>query len=235
MTGRWPLAVTDLATGWNQEPAPGRRDLRPGAVMARLSSADVEALLDEVEDDGLREPLEEWVDWHLEETEDLCGTAPSLRELRAAVGERPVEMAVERWLLAWERAHCPDAELGRRAGYLDWFEAGPAVMIALLPRPEPWAAAAYVGHYGCWDPDNDLRPALVRQWCLEYGAEPAANWGTMQQLVVRRPPRDLDQGWQVARATGLLWPDTCVLPGVPVRHWARDLVGRDRWFLHLRP
>jgi hypothetical protein len=110
--------------------------------MARLSSADVEALLDEVEDDGLREPLEEWVDWHLEETEDLCGTAPSLRELRAAVGERPVEMAVERWLLAWERAHCPDAELGRRAGYLDWFEAGPAVMIALLPRPEPWAAAA---------------------------------------------------------------------------------------------
>jgi hypothetical protein len=57
----------------------------------------------------------------------------------------------------------------------------------------------------------------------------------MQQLVVRRPPRDLDQGWQVARAKGLLWPDTCVLPGVPVRHWARDLVGRDRWFLHLRP
>lgn len=38
-----------------------------------------------------------------------------------------------------------------------------------------------------------------------------------------------------ARADGRLWPDTCGLPGVTVRDMARDLVGRDRWFLHLRP
>ena len=62
-----------------------------------------------------------------------------------------------------------------------------------------------------------------------------ATWGTMQQLVVRRPPYDLEQAWRLAREQALLWPDTYALPGVTVRDLARDLVGRDRWFLHLRP
>lgn len=68
-----------------------------------------------------------------------------------------------------------------------------------------------------------------------FGAEPAANWGTMQQLVVRRPPADLASAWEVARAQALLWGNKVYGPGVTVRQLARDLVGRERWFLHCRP
>jgi hypothetical protein len=80
-----------------------------------------------------------------------------------------------------------------------------------------------------------VQVALFRHWHDLYGAEPVASWGTMQQLVVTRPPGSLDDAWEVARAMRLLWPDTTLLPGVTVREHARDLVGLDRWFLHLRP
>ena len=78
-TGRWPLAVTDVATGWNQPPSPGRRDRRPGRVMRRLAAVDVPALLDELERDADPEPLGEWLDFHLEDTEELCRTRTDRR------------------------------------------------------------------------------------------------------------------------------------------------------------
>lgn len=234
-TGRWPLAVTDVATGWNQPPAPGRRDLRPGRVMRRLPTVDVVALLDELERDDDPEPLGDWLDFQLEDTEERCGHAPTAAEVCSPLGETSTEMAVERWLLAWERRNCPDASEGGPAPYLEWHEPGGEIKLLLLPRPEPWSAAVYVGHYGNYWPDSDLRPALVRQWSEQYGAEPVANWGTMQQFVVRRPPATLDQAWEVARAQALLWYDTVALPGQTVRQFAHDLVGRGRWFLHLRP
>lgn len=234
-TGRWPLAVTNVDADWNPPPLPGRRDLRPGQVMRRLAAVDVPALLDELELDAEPEPLGDWLDFHLEDTEELCGRAPTGDEVRAALGETTTEMAVERWLLAWERRHCPGAGEGGPAHYLDWYEPGSDIKLLLLPRPEPWSAAAYVGHFGSEWPDSDLRPALVRRWSERYGAEPVANWDTMQQFVVRRPPVTLDQAWEVARAQALLWYDTVALPGWTVRQFARDLVGRERWFLHLRP
>lgn len=234
-TGRWPLAVTDVATGWNQPPPPGRRDLRPGRVMRRLATVDVPALLDALERDADPEPLGDWLDFHLEDTEELCGHAPTAEEVRSALGETTTEMAVERWLLAWERRHCPGSGEGGPAPYLNWFDPGGEIKLLLLPRPEPWSAAVYVGHFGGDWPDSDLRPALVRHWSELYGAEPVANWDTMQQFVVRRPPGTLDQAWEVARAQALLWYDTVALPGQSVRQFARDLVGRERWFLHLRP
>lgn len=57
----------------------------------------------------------------------------------------------------------------------------------------------------------------------------------MQQRVVRRPPVDLAAAWEVARAQALPWGNTVYGPGVTVRQLARDLVGRERWFLHCRP
>jgi hypothetical protein len=203
-------------------------------VLRRLTAVDVPSELDDVEQDDLV-PVDEWVEFQLEDTEGLCGQAPTVDDLRSAVGDPVAETVAERWLLDWELAHCPDAGLDDPASYLSWFEPGEGVKIMLSPRPEPWSAAVYAGHYGNDWPDSDLRPALVRDWCVRYGAEPVANWETMQQFVIRRPPATLDQAWEVARAQALLWPDTYRLPGVNVRQMARDLVGRDRWFLHLRP
>jgi hypothetical protein len=112
---------------------------------------------------------------------------------------------------------------------------GQPVHILLLPRPEPWCAAAYTGGYAWEYPHSDLRPALFRQWSKRYGAEPAANWDTMIQLVVTRPPTTIEDAFELARTMSLLWADTIGRPGITVRELAFDLIGRTRWFLHCRP
>ena len=57
----------------------------------------------------------------------------------------------------------------------------------------------------------------------------------MWQLVVRRPPTTVLEAWPVAAETARLWPDTTGSPGVSPREHARDLVGRDTWFVPFRP
>ena len=238
VTGRWPVAVADWGNGIedlvNRHGVIAGEDRWPAAMMQRLPEVDVEGLLDRTEREAVPVQLARDYEWHRATTAALCGEAPSLETVLAALGDVCSEMDLERWMLAWERQHCPDARPVEPATYLDWFEPD-SVELLLLPRAEPWAAACYLESYESDWPHPDLRPALFRRWHLEHGAEPVANWGTMQQLVVRRPPADLAAAWEVARAQVLLWADTGARSGVTARHLARDLVGRDRWFLHLRP
>ena len=112
---------------------------------------------------------------------------------------------------------------------------GQPVHLLLLPRPEPWSAGVYTSGYEWEYPNRELRPALFRRWAERYGAEPAANWDTMVQLLVTRPPSTIEDAFELARSMSLLWPNTNGGPGVTVREMAGDLVGRDRWFLHCRP
>ncbi|MGN6574377.1 MAG: DUF4253 domain-containing protein [Nocardioides sp.] len=112
---------------------------------------------------------------------------------------------------------------------------GQPVHLLLLPRHEPWSVGAYTGGYEWEYPHRDLRPALMRRWAHRYGAEPAANWDTMLQLVVARPPETIEDAFELARSMDLLWQDTIGRPGITVREHAFDLLGRDSWFLHLRP
>ena len=99
----------------------------------------------------------------------------------------------------------------------------------------PWSVGNYTGGYEWEYPTRELRPALFRRWAERYGAEPAANWDTMLQLVVTRPPETIEDAFGLARSMALLWQDTIGRPGVTVLEMAFDLVGRDRWFLHCRP
>lgn len=241
-TGRWPLAVTS----WGAETDPLNRrgvdprsgvDEGPAAILGRLDAVDVDASLDRLEAESLPMPLDEWFEFHEDATRRRCGDAPGLDELQAALGPEPREMEIERWMLHWEVTRGGPASIeGDDAPYLDWFEPrGQPVQILLLPRPEPWCAAAYTGGYEWEYPDRDLRPALFRRWSDRYGAVPAANWDTMVQLVVSRPPTTVEDAFELARSMDLLWQDTVGRPGVTVREHAFDLVGRPRWFLHLRP
>jgi hypothetical protein len=239
-TGRWPVATTawgpgvDVVRRRGVDPRTGV-DEAPAAVMARLGEVDVDGLLDRQERESMRLPLDEWYEEHEEETRRRCGRAPVVAELRADLGDEPVEMEIERWLLRWELEHGGLTLQPGEAPYLDWFEPRQPTWILLLPRREPWSVAAYTGSYGCEYPHPDLQPALFRRWNQRYGAEPAANWDTMQQLVVTRPPQTVEDAFALAREMDLLWSDTVMLPGVTVREHAIDLIGRRRWFLHRRP
>jgi hypothetical protein len=77
--------------------------------------------------------------------------------------------------------------------------------------------------------------AVLHHWSDRFGAELVAHYGTMLQFVVDRPPTTLDDAFIVAWQQELVAECTTVKPGVPVRHHARVLVGRERWFLHDRP
>jgi hypothetical protein len=157
--------------------------------------------------------------------------------VRSVLGDEPTETELERWFLHWELTEGGLVPTPGAARYLEWFVPGPdqQVSLLLLPNPEPWSVAAYTTSFESEWPDPALRPAVFRGWNLQLGAEPAANWGTMQQLVVTSPPRSMDEAFAVARTMNLLWPDTVAGPGVTVREHACDLIGRRRWFLHLRP
>lgn len=231
-TGRWPLAMSS----WGVEIDPLNRQDATG-ILGRLDDVDVDAVIDRLDEKSLPMPLDEWFEYHEYATRQRCGRAPALDELVAALGEAPLEMEIERWLLRWELTEGGlSVQPGADAPYLEWFEPrGQPVHVLLLPRPEPWCAGAYTSGYE-WDyPNRDLRPALFRRWSQRYGAEPAANWDTMMQLVVTRPPTTIEDAFELSRAMTLLWPNTNSGPGITVREMAFDLVGRPTWFLHCRP
>jgi hypothetical protein len=241
-TGRWPLAMSS----WGVEIDPLNRngvdprtglDEGPAGILGRLAEVDVEAAIDRVEAESLPMPLDEWFEYHEYATRERCGSAPTLDELRSALGDEPLEMEIERWLLRWELSEGGlTVEPGADAPYLRWFvPRQQPVHVLLLPRPEPWCAGAYTSGFEWNYPDRELRPALFRRWNERYGAEPAANWDTMMQLVVTRPPSTIEDAFELARAMTLLWPNTNGGPGITVREMAFDLVARDRWFLHSRP
>lgn len=241
-TGRWPVAVCtwgydDDLVNRHSAALPGG-NLPPAEVLLRLAAGtDLAVGLDRAESESFRQPLAESFDWHEDATRRRCGRAPSLAQVRDALGSEPSEMDLERWFLRWELTDGGLVPAPGEARYLDWFVPGPdqRVSLLLLPTVEPWGVAAWTTSFeGEW-PDPALRPAVFRDWAQRLGAEPAANWGTMQQLVVTRPPSGLDEAFAVARTTSLLWPDTVAGPGVTVREHAVDLLGRTRWFLHLRP
>jgi hypothetical protein len=148
------------------------------------------------------------------------------------LGPSTVRGAVERWLLEWEIDQgAATVTLTGDLDYLGWYTPD-NVSIVLLPSPDPWASYAYVGGHA-WT----IRTLIcARRWHERFGAEPAANWATVQQLVVPRPPTDVWTAWELAREISLLWPDTAGgLNGVDTRDHARDLVGRSDWFLHDKP
>ena len=241
-TGRWPLAMlswgdeVDLLNRRGVDPRTGV-DEGPAAILGRLDDVDVDAFLDHLEAESLPMPLAEWFDYHEEATLRRCGSAPTVGELRAALGDEPHEMDIERWLLRWELTEGGlTNQPGGEAPYLEWFvPPDQPVHLLLLPRPEPWSAGAYTSGYEWEYPHRELRPALFRRWAERYGAEPAANWYTMLQLVVTRPPGTVEDAFELARSMDLLWSDTIGRPGITVREHAFDLIGRTRWFLHCRP
>jgi len=212
-------------------------DVSPLAILSRIDTVDVERMLDDHEArDRVYLPDDEHLAFMLGETVKRVGSAPSLAELHAALDPSPGLLAVERWLLDWESDHgAASVTLTGNQDYLDWYTPD-NVSIALLPSPDPWASYAYIGGFEWGNPHPDLRAAVARRWHQRFGAEPAANWGVMQQLVVPRPPSDVWTAWELAREISLLWPDTAGgLNGVDTRDHARDLVGRSDWFLHYKP
>lgn len=235
----WPLAtctwgepLAEIAR-WDMQGSDGL-DVTPSAIIARVPGVNVDRLLGAER----RRQRKQWLPsdadlaWMLDSTA-LDGV--DLVLLHRELGASPDLLDVERWLLDVELGRGIPHDLGHDDGYLSWFVPHEVVML-LLPTTVPWASGAFVGGYEWGYPHTDLRTALLRRWHDRHGAEVAANWGTMLQLVVRRPPATIEQAWTVAYEISLTWPDTAGGGnGVATRRHAQDLVGRRNWFLQYRP
>lgn len=209
-------------------------DLAPDQVLARADDLSLDAARHWFRRD---EPVDDWdevVAFQLDRTEQDLGSRPD--EGLWSVVPRGDEVGLERRLLDWEEERRPTHPPAPSSTFT-WFDPrGDRVGLALLPVSRPADALAYLSFFGAdGDGGHEALIRLAREWENRYGAELVANWGTMLQLVVARPPDSLDEAFDLAAEQAQVAPCTTVLPGEGIRHLARHLWRGERWFLHERP
>ncbi|MEV6849352.1 DUF4253 domain-containing protein [Actinoplanes sp. NPDC051411] len=153
-------------------------------------------------------------------------------------------------LIAWVQTADVDAEFARLPGFgrqepeqlgtgdegycLECYDVtryGKPELLVILPRPEPWAAFAYLDPYGASGASGELVLAAARRWHERYGAAPTTI-GQANGFTVARPPTDLADAERLAvehvAIAGLTAQTT-------TRAYARALLELDRWCLYDRP
>jgi hypothetical protein len=219
----------------------GSGDQSPDAVLRRARALSADGALS-AWTRGWKTLPERWPEsrWpeivrhHLRATERHAGSAPALADVLAQdLGFD--EWVLERWLLDWEEARRqtsqPDDGL-----HLTWFDPGQPVILALLPVPNSEESLAYASFYGAeGERHHEELIAIARRWRERFGADLYANWGSMLQFVVARPPSNLHDAFEVTLEQARVAGSTIYLPGRTIRQHARALVDRKTWFLHERP
>ncbi|MEV4638349.1 DUF4253 domain-containing protein [Actinoplanes sp. NPDC049548] len=147
---------------------------------------------------------------------------------------RAASVDLEAWLA---REMTRDEELlgtGLEGYYLDSYNAmsyGTQQTLVILPRPEPWAAFAYLDAYAMLGDGTELAVATARAWHDRYGAVPTVV-GMASGFLVDRRPADVHAAERLAAEhvaiAGLSARTT-------LRAYARALMHLDQWCLYNRP
>lgn len=222
--GRWPLAMTswsdDPTELWLGEPGPAQVEQFTADLEGRDPWSDREVWVDDlpVEADELRR----W--WGGRFPAELIDRA--LREL-------PMPTTVpawDRWLFT-ELQRDPALQalvpVDDLVGTQRWFDPESWVLV-LLPTDRSELAPLYADFHGGTGPGLG---AVLRDWRDRWGAELVASWGTMLQLLVARPPQDLESAYELAGQI-----KTVAGSEQSMRYeLALALTRSDAWFLHDRP
>jgi hypothetical protein len=153
-------------------------------------------------------------------------------------------------LIAWVQTADVDAELARLHGfpqqdpemlgtgderyYLDSYDVnhfGEPELLVILPRPEPWAALAYLDPYDGWGTPGTLVLAAARRWHDRFGAAPTTV-GLAIGFTVPRPPTDLADAERLAKEHVAI---AGLTPQTKTRAYARALLELNQWCLYERP
>ncbi|BEL06481.1 hypothetical protein Q0Z83_046720 [Actinoplanes sichuanensis] len=104
--------------------------------------------------------------------------------------------------------------------------------LVIVPRPEPWAAFAYVdGYVGLLGQRSEVMTSAARSWFERYRAEPTVI-GLACGFTVPRPPADpADAERLAAEHVGVAG----LTAGTSIRAYARALMELDHWSLYDRP
>ena len=149
--------------------------------------------------------------------------------LARAAGVDPDARIAER-IARWNAHYLGTGDEGFDMESYDMLLYGEPVALVIVPRPEPWAAFAYLDAYYCQD-EPELLVAAARRWHERYGAEPTLV-GMITNFTVARPPADpadaehlAGQHLELAGLTG----------GTSERAYARALTGLHHWCLFDTP
>ena len=228
----WPAA--DLFSRFSYGEGPGTG---PAQVLARAEELSVDAARDWFRRRGPGDAGDDWgevVAFELEVTEREVGARPD-DDVWAGVRHGDA-IGLERRLLRWEQERRP-TEPAAPSTRFGWFDpTGMRTGLVLLPVTAPADSLAHLSFFGAdGRGGHEALVRLARDWERRFGAELVANWGTMLQLVVARPPAELDEAFDLAVELVTVARCTTALTGESTRHLARHLWRGERWFLHERP
>jgi hypothetical protein len=255
-TGRWPIAAGMF---WSRPRLPPSRETfwldprdqrpHPATTIAAAKELDGQRALEEIWRARRNWDWRDRLDWQLEATRKRCGSAPEPQTVLDALTDQrraryrwsgpvgsPSELELEFFLLEWEEQHTPTRS-PENPDRDDWFTRAPAPHLLFLPTRHGPETLAYQTIYAA---DDGVRGAtyerliaILTTWETRYGAELVANWGTMLQFTVSRPPDTLQQAWELAVDIDLIGPNSG--PEPHQRDNARYLWRRPTWFVHCRP
>ncbi|WP_433825816.1 DUF4253 domain-containing protein [Actinoplanes sp. CA-015351] len=150
-------------------------------------------------------------------------------------------------LIAWVQTADFDAEWARLPSFSIWGHHpetlgtgdegydltgfGEPELLVILPRPESWAAFAYLDPYGGWGTPGELMLAAARRWHERYGAAPTTI-GLANGFTVPRPPTELADAERLAVEHMAIAGLTA---GTTTRAYARALLQLDQRCLYSRP
>jgi hypothetical protein len=109
----------------------------------------------------------------------------------------------------------------------------PTVVLALVPTPRSWEAAAYLG-FGNWNdcPAAADHVALMHAWHARWGAEVFALTEDQAEMYVARPPRTVSEAIEIGQQQYLYAYDN-VEQGSPEldtrEKYAGALIGYQSW------
>ena len=199
-TGRWPLAVDYAGEGVYSRFYYRSEEENPNVVLELADAMTLEQALWGIDDSALKEYVtSDWariVGLELDETRGRVGDAPTEQDVDHAV-PLPDEPALERYLLEWEESRCPTSQPEKPELHEPSYAYEACRTLAFLPTAHGADAPAYTsfvnaGHYG-----HERLVVALRHWQTVYAAEVVANSGTIIVLQIGRPPRLIDEAWQV--------------------------------------
>lgn len=240
-TGRWPVVGTEYAEARPPDLTSALTNPRsaPPAEIVAAGQQAATAIRERILETQGPLTVADHLTFQLNRMRVGDGIAPTREQVLSTLPARMPFDELDRWLMDWEERQLPTSG-SEDGGHLSWFEPRGSDQIQLLFPPAPSSGTAllgvaYFGEQGWPGATPQNITAIVDAWAARYGAELVANWGTMLQFIVARPPQTLEQAWPLAVEQYLVGPDTFHGPGVTIRGHARALIDRPDWFLHARP
>lgn len=249
VTGRWPVIVGPFEDG------PDHGDETTGAAILErarvLDERDVFETSDNRSTEDWYQAVDDgWIEMDLQLTDQYVGAAPSLTDVREALGHSVNQVELDAWLFEWERreaAELTTADVQALTGYdRPWVDNlahdRGRYVVALLPIAMGWQVPSLLAFFdygvlGAREKPPENLVVALRSWHSRYGLEIWGHgYGIEMYATSARPPSSPSEALALAREIESVFGDGR-WAGSTYTHrlHARELLASNQWFLMTKP